>query len=555
MTDPMTDQVTPLPSWLKFELEPESGQLFVELQPHNQLEELTMETLDQWLVSKGYSHLFFFQDAKSNVLRKAKSPTPGRVLLGERRNASIAIKVDDDRMTAWATAEPAYGGEALTIEDLQAVLQEKKVIQEAVVTEEIEMLLQAKSTVHAVIAKGKQAKKGKDSRIEFLVDIEDVFAPKEGEDGRVDFKSTRDYIVVEEGTPIVRRVPPVKAVPGYDVTGTKLTADDGKLVPFGKEFTGVMPSDHDPSILVAQVKGHPLRKGKGLKIDPSLTLKGVNLATGNVYYDGSVVINGDVAPEMIVEVTGDIFIKGTVEKSTIIAGNNIVVKSGVIGDEQWDEQEEGNTPEFSTRLIAGGGLEAKFVSQAKINAKGVIKVREYIFNSLTFSATDLFLGQEGGKGVLAGGRTQVGHEIKANVIGSDAFVKTEVVVGFNPDELPQHEALRKRRKRRIREAKILIELMESLKPSKGKETIGKVELDKARHVKKTLYEIKDEVQQIDESLQQLVGDFDKYHENAISTTRTLHPNVAMTINGISLVTNNEHNAVTYVCRGTRLKIL
>ena len=55
------------------------------------------------------------------------------------------------------------------------------------------------------------------------------------------------------------------------------------------------------------------------------------MASGNIQFDGSVVIQGDVAKGMSVKATGDIEVAGIVEMASLEAGGNITVKSGVIG--------------------------------------------------------------------------------------------------------------------------------------------------------------------------------------------------------------------------------
>lgn len=57
----------------------------------------------------------------------------------------------------------------------------------------------------------------------------------------------------------------------------------------------------------------------------------VGLVSGNINFDGNVVIKGDVDVGMMVCVIGDIEIGGVVDLVILEVGGNIVVKGGVIG--------------------------------------------------------------------------------------------------------------------------------------------------------------------------------------------------------------------------------
>ena len=63
-----------------------------------------------------------------------------------------------------------------------------------------------------------------------------------------------------------------------------------------KKYAGTEVSDSEGNVLIASVKGHPVLQKQGVKIDETLTVAQANLKTGNINFDGSVVINGDVLP-------------------------------------------------------------------------------------------------------------------------------------------------------------------------------------------------------------------------------------------------------------------
>src|SRR5690606_22320245 len=118
---------------------------------------------------------------------------------------------------------------------------------------------------------------------------------------------------------------------------------------------------------------------QGVRVDPTLRVENVDLNTGNIDFDGSLEVSGDVTSGFVVQATGDIFIRGTVEKARVEARKNLVVTGGVIGEDLG--RDDDNNLILRTHLKAGGTLSAKFVSLAELAAGEDIQVREYVMQS------------------------------------------------------------------------------------------------------------------------------------------------------------------------------
>ena len=83
----------------------------------------------------------------------------------------------------------------------------------------------------------------------------------------------------------------------------------------------------------------------------------VDASTGDIEYDGNVMIPGTVRTGFTVKAKGDIQVNGVVEGATLIAGGNIVIKRGVQGMSRG-------------RLVSGGDICAHFFESANVEAKG-----------------------------------------------------------------------------------------------------------------------------------------------------------------------------------------
>jgi uncharacterized protein (DUF342 family) len=100
---------------------------------------------------------------------------------------------------------------------------------------------------------------------------------------------------------------------------------------FASKLSGACIDPDDPNRLLAAIAGQPVAVPGGMIVEPVYTVSAVNMASGNVSFDGSVVVRGDVAAGMTVKVTGDIQIGGTADPCRLEAGGNIVIKGGALG--------------------------------------------------------------------------------------------------------------------------------------------------------------------------------------------------------------------------------
>ena len=65
-------------------------------------------------------------------------------------------------------------------------------------------------------------------------------------------------------------------------------------------------------------------------IEPVVTVEHVNYETGNIKFDGSVVVEKSIADGFVIEAGGDVQVNRGVGRATIIAGGNVLLKSGIL---------------------------------------------------------------------------------------------------------------------------------------------------------------------------------------------------------------------------------
>lgn len=360
--------------------------------------------------------------------------------IAERRNGVVLIETDEDDLTAFASFIPPYGGKPATSESLLSAIKAASIksglLKDAIATAAERANKEGKPIA---IAQGRKPVKGKNAEFERLVESLVCSGPKEDDHGIVNYRDINEFVLVEPGTPLMKRIAPLPGTPGEDVYGRPIPAPKGDLLPFSPKVTGAEVSKDDPNLLVATVKGHPVIFPNGISIDPALVLKNVSLATGNIDFDGAVHVKEDVADGMTIKANGEVVVNGVVGKATIIASGNVVIDQGLIGGMHSEEAKSDH--QYGAEIHSGGFVSARFVTCAKIKAKGNIEVAEYISHSELEAGDSVLVGQSRGKGQLIGGYTQAGNRVMAKILGTKGSVPTTIRVGASADTVPRLRAV------------------------------------------------------------------------------------------------------------------
>ncbi len=144
----------------------------------------------------------------------------------------------------------------------------------------------------------------------------------------VDFRSLR-HVGVLADTPLLRRVRKRDGIPGRDVTGRELTVPavkDARIRP------GVGVSVDEKGIMaVATVDGAPWRDGEGrIEVRHELVLEVVDPVSGDIAFNGSVRIEGDVGEGRTVVARDEITVVGNVDRARLEGGGSIRVDGTIM---------------------------------------------------------------------------------------------------------------------------------------------------------------------------------------------------------------------------------
>lgn len=409
---------------LEFAFDTETNCLTAMIKAADSSRIIDMNTLTAMLEQHGYQDFFFASGALQNLLVEIQAGKPKEVVVGERRDAGIAIDVSDDAMRVVASTEPAYGGQALTFEAVADALTAAGVTHACWNREAMAELVAQPKATHFVIASGKPAEAGTDCKFTSLIQGIITHQPRQLQNGNVDQYDFLEFTVAEPGMLLMRREPATDGVDGIDVYGNVLPATPGKPRDWSGNMPGTMLDDADENLLLASTKGHPVVMSNGVRLDDVLKLSSADGRTGNISFDGTVYIAGDAASGICLDATGDVFIKGAVEDATITAGGDIVIGGGII-----NANANGDNATLATRLQAGGDIHARFVTGASLIAQRNVVVKEYIGFCETFAHEQVQVGQSGGKGRIYGGRCHGQGGVLANQFGTKSSASTLISAG------------------------------------------------------------------------------------------------------------------------------
>ncbi len=265
-----------------------------------------------------------------------------------------------------------------------------------------------------LIARGKPRNDGYPAYVEPTV-REEKQAGKVLGDGRIDFKERNTIKEIARDEEIGVYYPEQPKIDGYDIYGEKLVAE---YRPRGLRMGDNLYRDEkNPSIVRSKVSGYLKITAREINVIETLEIPSdINYDTGNIDFQGSIIIKGGIANGFSVTSGGDVTVSGTVDGGIIKAKGNIHLKSGFIG-------------RANARLEAEGSIEALYLQNAKVTAGGSIIIKDFIYHS-ELSSNDSILCHEK-RGIILGGSAVARRLIDCKVAGNNEGIHTRLLVGMD----------------------------------------------------------------------------------------------------------------------------
>jgi len=402
-------------------------------------DELSELAVIEYLQNSEYSNLEMLEHDIINFIKAANlelanikaKKLPEKTLtttVAHAVNAKISIAIDDDKMAVEAEVITPKGGEHVDLAIIKQICIDTGVrygLKSSLITELLEKCHKAEpgSIVKYVIARGVKAIDGDNAYLKPLVElfVESLRAPQKRADGTVDLKDLGKISTIAIGTPVLEKVLLTEGSKGMNVFGESIAPIPGNDINLPTN-PSVEVSPDNPNVLLAAKEGLVRFDGKELIVDDVFVLPELDPKKGHIKFKGSVMIHGDVSPDMHLTATGDVTIGGFVESAVIKCGGDLTILSGASG--RIDEHATGK--HYTCILQSGGQINLEFANQCEITAKTVINVKRQLTHCYV-EANRAIVGQgDRPNGQITGGQFLLCKTLEAGTIGTESNVPTEI---------------------------------------------------------------------------------------------------------------------------------
>ncbi len=368
---------------------------------------------------------------KISQVMSMKSTEPIRVgpifqKYNKLKDKYIHVRVPEDGLHAYLTVRfPNDNDLTISENDIFYKLNQLK-IRMPINFDKIKKIIQNKSiVVNEIICSGVSPVNGTDAQIVYMVDINKSVKPLIKEDGKVDYHRSNVISCVEKDQHLAHLIPAKVGKPGLNVFNESITCKVGKELKLPRGLNTYYSADSCD--LYSKISGHQYSSNGLINIEQVYVLShDVDFTSGDIHYNGEVIINGDVKTGFTVVTDGNILINGSVEGATIKSKEgDIIIRGGILG-------------KYKANLTAKNNLSAEFAQHAQISVGKDAEFNKYVL--------DCEIDAEGfvkiPKGQIIGGAVHSERGIIAREIGTPKNVKTRIAMGLSIDTEAWLEAQR-----------------------------------------------------------------------------------------------------------------
>ncbi len=336
----------------------------------------------------------------------------------------IDINVSKDRLVATLYVKDPDATEDITEEDIQELLKSYKIVFGVMNLAELAWKQKLLEDNECIIAEGKTPQNGTNGRLIVKQSTDSSLAAEE----KKNFRDITKIPMVEEHDILAQLIPPTDGEPGIDIFHNPVKQKKGK--PYKcKPGTNVSFNESDQTYN-ATSDGQLSVGDQVINVHPLYEVSGdLSLETGNIEFNGSVVIKGNVPTGFSVTANGDVTVHGIVEASYINAGGNILIREGIAGMEK-------------AVVIAGADIEVGYINQAEVTAGNNLKVKKSIMHSNCVAQHNIFCAN----GSIIGGSCSAGKMIEVKNLGNLANSKTQLTFGISKKVLDRVSDLKQEQK-------------------------------------------------------------------------------------------------------------
>ena len=440
----------------------------------------------------------------------------------EEPYARLIVEMPRDKMKAVVRYDTREGARQPTKEMVMAALAEAGVVY-GIDEEAIEDGV--RSLVAFTAAEGLQPIPGENAYIDRKFNLGVQGKPVLDEYGKADYKDLNLFVLAKENQTLAIRIPQTKGTAGKNVLGIVVPAQNGRPCP--------MPEGRNTKVvgenrLIATANGQIIDKGSHISVDPRLEIKGgVGVQTGDIDFDGTIDIKGDIEQGFKVKATGDINIKGSINGSEV-TGRNVYISGGITGAER-------------VKVYAEHDVRTAFAENALIEAGNDVYISDIALHSQIRAGKRVVMEDKHGQ--ITGGHVVAGESISAKVIGNSAFVVTKVSVGIDPNLQKEYQALRKSYKESKKRLTHITQTLNTL----SKIDVNKLpqsRIDSINALTRSQFPLAGQIKRDEKRIIEIEEQLANMKNGYIKVNDTIYPGTRLSVNGVLKSIQSEYRHCT-----------
>ncbi len=377
------------------------------------------------------------------------------------------------------------------------------------------------------IAEGKVPIPGKDGSIKYHFDMEKPLLPKLNDDGTVDYRELDSINTVNKEDVLAEIIPPTDGEEGKKVNGDTIPYAKGRVPKF--KYGKNVKVSLDGIFLISERNGLVELKNGKVSVSEVLSVENIDNSTGNINFDGNVIVNKDILNGFTLRTGGSVEVKGAVEGGLIESNGDVLIRQGIQGYNR-------------LTINTTGNLSTKFIENSVVNAGSNITAEAIMHSNVSSKSNILVLGK---KGLIVGGVCKAKYEIRARIIGSTMATTTVLEVGIDPDVKQRHDELDekfKTSKESLEKIDQSLKVLEVLKRS-NKLDIRKEEL--YNELSKAQLTLSLEISKVERELIEVKNQMNTLSRGQIKVADTIYPGVKIIIGNSFLYIRDEMKRCTF----------
>lgn len=384
--------------------------------PDNGFQPVTFDEINKYL-----SDIRLFDYDKVEVSRALVSLrdvmeikiTPATISVQDEK---LKVNISEDRLKAVGRFyPPSTNGKLMSKEDIIQALTQANVkygVEELTI---LGFIKDRKYCTDYQLAFAKIPVQGHDAEITYHFNTDLSQKPRTNEDGSVDFHQLDTISHVQKDDLLATLLVADHGTPGVDVCGNVIRPNKviNRILRHGNNIR----LSEDGLQMFSEVDGHVTLTDDRVFVSDSYNIPAdVGASTGDIDYNGNVIVKGNVINGFSVKAKGDIEVYGVVEGAYLEAGGQIILRRGMQGMNKGI-------------LKAKSNIVSKFIENATVYAGGYVQTESIMHSNISANG-DIIVG--GRRGFVSGGKLVSRTMISVKTAGSDMGNTTHLEVGIDP---------------------------------------------------------------------------------------------------------------------------